>query len=184
MKSKNKRILIAIIAIAIILGSIIIIFIKNIKEDNNELNNLMEKITISNNRLEDNIEAYNQNREKLSSLLDNYYLEMLSNDYDQYINILKEQQNIITSIYANIEELATNCQDKLFSKPEIINICNNYEIYYETVVNIYINDEKQINNMIENYNQDTATPLDKYNSTNLTDYIDYNKDGKYLERED
>lgn len=183
MKLKNKKTIIIIASVVIILSAIILI-VKNIKEENDTLNSIMKKITNNYNELEDNIKNYNKNREELSSSLDNYYTESLSNDYNKYINLLNSQETTITAIQTNIEDLSTNCQDRLYSKKEINNICNSYEEYYETVVNIYINDQNQINEMIKIYNEDSDTPLDEYHSKNFTDYIDYNNDGKYLERED
>ncbi|MBQ8681440.1 MAG: hypothetical protein IJ509_00810 [Bacilli bacterium] len=181
---KKQKILIIIITIIVIIAAIITIVIKNINEENNKLNTIMKEITITYNLLENNINTYNNNRTNLSNLLDTYYTDNLSNDYNQYISILSEQEDTINAIYTNVEDLSKNCKDRLFSKKEINNICTSYEEYYETVVNIYLNDQLQINEMIKIYNASSTSPLEEYHSTTLTDYIDYNHDGNYIERED
>ena len=67
---------------------------------------------------------------------------------------------------------------------EINDICASYSEYYETVVNIYINDCKQFNTMIKAYNNTENTPLEEYQSVEINDYVDYNQDGNYLEKRD
>ena len=182
MKGKNKKVLIITFVVIILIIPIVMI-LKNIKDDNDLLSKIMNEITTSSSVLEDNIKIYNQNRDKLVSSLNGYYSDMLANDYDKYINILKDQENIIKAIYSNVEALADNCGDRLFSKKEVNNICNNFEDYYETVVNVYIDDETKVNELIKSYNKNTNKNLVEYHSDKITDYIDYNKDGEYLGRE-
>lgn len=184
MKKKNNKILWFVIAVVVIITAIMVfIVIKNMNEDADKNNVAMDNISKSYQLLEDNIELYNNNRQTLSSSLDNYYTDNLTKDYQTYITLLSEQADIIKSIHTQINDIEENCQDRIFSKKEINNICSNYQDYYEMVVNIFINDKQEINKIIKTYNMNTNSPLNEYASEDLTDYIDYNKDGQYLGRE-
>lgn len=185
MNKNIKKILfiiIPIIIIAIIIA--IIILINNIKKETNELNDKMNQITNSYQLLETNSNIYNNNRKTLSESLNNSYIENLEKDYDKYINILKEQENTIETIHTSIDDISDNCEDRLFSRKEVNNICSTYKEYYEIVVNVFIKDQAQVNKMINKYNEDATNKLNEYKSNKLIDYIDYNQDGIYLERED
>ena len=50
---------------------------------------------------------------------------------------------------------------------------------YEEMVNVYINDIKSFNKIIDKYNEDTNNNLEKYKSNLYSDYIDFDKDGVY-----
>lgn len=183
MNLKNKKVLAIVAVVIVILLFIVIVVLKNIKDENDKLDKVMKKVEVSAELLEDNIETYNDNRNKLASLLGDYYSDMLVDDYDKYISILSEQEDTVKAIYTNVLELDKNCGDRLFSRKEINNTCNNYKDYYETVVNVYINDEGQVNDLIKSYNEDANNKLEEYHSKELVDYIDYNGDNKYLGRE-
>lgn len=185
MKKKSKKVLFAIITIIVIVAVVIITrLIINIKNENDKLNDMMNKITESYQLLETNIDTYNKNRQTLSEYLDNYYTENLDEDYDNYIKLLSEQEDTIEAMHTSIDEISNNCKDRLFSRKEVNNICSTYQEYYEMVVNIFINDQAQVNKMINKYNENATNPLAEYQPTKITDYIDYNQDGEYLERED
>ena len=80
--------------------------------------------------------------------------------------------------------LKTSTEIGTTKEVEVNNICNDYKEYYETIVNVYFNDINKVNGFIDSYNSEYSKNLERYNSDLVTDYIDYNKDGKYLERVD
>ena len=59
-----------------------------------------------------------------------------------------------------------------------------YQENYETAVNIFLNDQNQVNILIKTYNETSTSPLEEFQSKKITEYIDYNQDGNYLEREE
>ena len=144
----------------------------------------MNEIKEEYKQFENTLSTYNQNRETFSNYLKDYYQDNLKTDYLKYINLLETQENTINNLTKNITKIETNCQNRLFKEKEINDICNKYQEYYETVVNIYINDYNQVNTMIKSYNNEEVEKLNEYQSTDLKEYIDYNKDGKYLEKRD
>lgn len=189
MKNKSKKahdnkiiymIIISLLLIVIALS----IFFQNIKKDTKQNKDTMKKIQTIYQILEENISTYNETRNNLVTNLENYYTENLEQDYVTFINLLTQEEDTISAIKTNIEELEKNCQDQIFSKKEINTICSSYPEYYEKVVNIFINDKNQFNNIIRIYNKTATKPLEEFYPTQNKDYIDYNKDGKFLEREE
>ena len=134
-------------------------------------------------KLEQNINNYNGIRDNIETNLNDYYTEKLTNDYNTYIDLLTKEENTIKQIETNIDNIKNNCQNRIFNEKEVNNICNTYKDYYETVVNIFIKDKNQVNKMITTYNNTTNNTLEEYISNTYNDFIDYNEDRIYLERD-
>lgn len=181
--TKNKIIYFIIIILIFFISSGIMIFIKNIKKDSKENDNIMEEIKTTYQLLENNITTYNEIRTNLATTLDNYYTDNLETDHPNFISLLTKEEDIAITIHQNIEKLAKNCQDRIFTQKEINTICSNYPEYYEQIINVFINDKEQVNAIIKSYNETNNQSLEEYHPKQITDYIDYNNDGKYLERE-
>lgn len=184
-KTKSKKKIIIII-LFIIIGMLISVFIilKNLKEEEQKNEVLMKEIQNEYQQFETTLSTYNQNRETFSNYLSNYYQDNLPTEYSKYIALLKNQENTIKNLEKNINKIETNCKNRIFKQKEINDICSKYSEYYETVVNIYINDCKQFNTMIKAYNDTENPSLEEYHSEEINDYMDYNKDEKYLEKRD
>ena len=81
-----------------------------------------------------------------------------------------------------------NCKDVYFPNADTNTKCQTYAITYEEMVNSVINDIKQVNQNIEDYNkynEENNTgipPIQKYNTTKK--YIDFNNDKEYAGKED
>ena len=179
---KKKNYFVPMIVGVIIVVIMIILFIRNLQKDSKESEIIMEQIKTTYQELEENIQEYNQKRDGILGLLTTYYEEKFKNDYGNIISSLYDQERIVESISKNVVKLDDSCQGKLFKEQEVNNICSNYQEYYEQIVNIYMNDQNQVNKMIETYNETATEHLEKFSSLQVTDYIDYNKDGKYLEK--
>lgn len=172
-----------IIVILLIISGFIITFIKNFQDNKKTTEKTMNEITTDYKKLEQNINEYNGIRESIETNLNDYYTEKLSSDYNTYIDLLKKEENSIKEIETNINSIKNNCQNRIFNEKEVNNICNTYKEYYETVVNIFIKDINQINKMITTYNTTTNNTLEEYTSNTYKEFIDYNEDGIYLERD-
>ena len=182
MRLKNIKLL--LVSFFIVLGVILFILIfKNVNDEKKELDIVMEKVITNFDLLNKNINVYNKNRDKLVSSFDSYYLDMLVDDYDSYVNVFMEQEEVVNKIYDNVKKISIYCNGQVFSDSKVNNICNNYENYYEMVVNVYVSDLEKLNELIERYNQNNNGSLSLYESSKMIDYIDYNKDGEYLGRE-
>lgn len=187
MKSKkihNNKIIYIIIIVLLLILIAVTILLQKLKKDSDKNNNTMQEIKATYQQLEMNISTYNEIRNNLVTNLENYYTENLTTDYSKFIDYLTQEETTILNIKTNIDNIEQNCQDRIFTQKEVNTICNTYKEYYEKVVNIFINDQKQINNIINTYNETEEQSLEVFQPTQIKDYIDYNKDGKYLERED
>ena len=177
----KKKIIIIVILLAI--SGLAITFIKNFQDNKQVTEKTKIKITSEYKKLEQNINNYNGIRDNIETNLNDYYTEKLTNDYNTYIDLLTKEENTIKQIETNIDNIKNDCQNRIFNEKEVNNICNTYKDYYETVVNIFIKDKNQVNKMITTYNNTTNNKLEEYISNTYNDFIDYNEDRIYLERD-
>lgn len=177
----KKKIIIIVILLAI--SGLAITFIKNFQDNKQVTEKTKIKITSEYKKLEQNINNYNGIRDNIETNLNDYYTEKLTNDYNTYIDLLTKEENTIKQIETNIDNIKNDCQNRIFNEKEVNNICNTYKDYYETVVNIFIKDKNQVNKMITTYNNTTNNTLKEYTSNTYNDFIDYNEDRIYLERD-
>lgn len=178
----NKKIIIVIVVLICLFGTFFVLF--------NSLNNskldekVMTDIRNSYDNIEKDISSYNSVRSDLVKIINNYYSSNLENDYDSFINNLKKEELLLNNIYKEVKILDDLCLDRLFKDSSINKICSDYKVYYETVVNVYMNDINRVNGFINSYNSNYNKNIVLYKSSLVSDYIDYNNDGNYLERED
>ncbi len=157
------------------------IFINNIAKDNKETKERILTIEKTYQELKQNTEDYNNIRTKLSE--DNiYYQNNFLDSYNKIITELNEYDEIINKINNNINIINTNCKGRLYNDKETNNICSKYKKTYEQMINIYLNDIESTNNIIESYNKENDNKLETFKSKYIFDYIDYDKDGIYLEK--
>ena len=118
--------------------------------------------------------------------------------YDKFYKTEKEEKTITTidnvdidlnSFYLvgdTLEKFDKAFNDKnstyfgyIYKDRDANHICKDYRKMYEEMVNVYINDIKSFNKIIDKYNEDTNNNLEKYKSNLYSDYIDFDKDGVY-----
>lgn len=177
------------------LGTILLVtglitnFTTGIKLDKEEVSKRM--VTV-----EDTYGSYKQEIINLNTTRDAIYDEVFSNLYFETLNLtindcfnrLQEYEQQLDNIKTLVDTLQTNCENVYFPEKEVNTMCQTFQSSYEETVNYFVNDIKQINNYIEeynNYNQENQTgvpPLQQYNTTK--DYIDFNHDKEYIGKED
>ena len=177
--SKKKIIIISLIVISI-LGIGLVIFNSVRVSKNNEI--VMNDIREGYNKLEKDIKSYNDVRSNLVNTVNSYYSSEMNEYYDKFVNILNSEKKLLGDIEKKVNKLDKLCLDRLFKKSEVNNMCGKYKVYYETLNNIYINDINDVNNIIVNYNNEYNGELVEFSSDR--EYVDYNEDGIFLERED
>lgn len=174
---RTKYLIIILIITLVISG--IVIFIIDFKHDADKTAKTMQIIKKASVKLDNNITEYNINRNNLADKTSTYYKDNFVNDYKNIIEILDNQEQTITKTTKNIKILDKNCQTNIFNDSSINNICNTYKLTYEQIINVYVNDIKNFNNLVDTYNNETKLNLKKYTTSSINKYIDYNKDGKY-----
>ena len=182
MKSNSIKILIGII-IAIFVAVFIYIFIQNINKESELNSKRMIAIQQINNSLSKNITDYNGARSTLSFRVKETYTDNLNEKYQLIINQLDKEENYLKNAKSNVVNLDEKCNGKMYSNAGINEICMGYKIYYEEIVNVFINDINQVNSIIDKYNEKNTNTLNKYTSQEFNNYIDYNKDGNYSGKE-
>lgn len=182
-KTTNHKIIIISLVFLLLIIIMITIFVKSLKEDTKQNEKVITQLKKDYQTLESQINDYNNGRTSLAEYLENSYTEELPNYYEDIIQLLQKIETNLKTDEKTIQKIEKNCQGKVFVDTKVNSICNSYQEYYEQLVNIYINDTKKVNELITSYNQESTSPLAEYSST-PKDYIDYNKDGIYSERDE
>lgn len=176
-KKKNTFILLLVI----VLGLVIIFLVYNILNSQKLKKENINYIKTAYNDLTDNINTYNSIRTKYNEKLSSFVLATYENEHNDYINLLTEYNKTIENIDNSITKIKSKC-NIIYNDININKICSNYETMYEKLVNIYVTDINMYNENIKKYNEYKNENLKVFEKIH-TDYIDYNKDGKYEGRD-
>jgi len=182
---KKKKTIIISISIIIIVAIILLImmFINNLNEDKKIVEKNINIINDSYEKLKEEVANYNDLREDMSLFINNFYYDTIEEKYSDNLVILNSYDEVVNKITNEIKILDSKC-DNVYSDEAINNICNNYKNDYETIVNIFINDINNYNNKLESYNKDNSKNLELFKSNYINDYIDYNNDNIYSEKDE
>lgn len=178
---KMKRfVLILGIVIIVLVG--VVVLVNSFRGNDDDV--VMSDIRDNYEDIEEDISSYNEARNRLISVTDNYYSSNLEKDYDKFVDCLGDEEELLDSIYEEVLDLDKLCLDRLFRDKDVNKICSDYKVYYETVFNVFVNDVNKFNVFVDDYNGQYGKSLVKYSSSLGGEYIDYNGDGIYLESED
>lgn len=180
---KNRKILIAIgITIAmLIVISLITVFIIKLNEDKKKTEENMILINDSYNSLKNDVENYNSIRESVSKFINDFYYDTIDTKYVDNLKILNNYDSVIGKITGYVKILDDKC-NFIYMDKDVSNICSNYKIDYETIVNVFMNDINNYNNKLNSYNEEQNKSLELFKSRHIDDYIDYNNDNKYEQK--
>ena len=155
-------------------------FITNIKEDQQQLNNNISKINKDYAEFKKDIEEVNKTRDELhKNILDTVYYESFESSENEYKKALY-----------NYENLKGYCEIGIYySSSDANSKCNAFNLGYEQLINTFVDDINMYNNNVKKYNSwldeqqnTTSKKLEGYKTKKT--YIDYNKDGEYSGKED
>lgn len=180
MKKKVPVIMIVIGFLFIVLG-VVFIFYSEFSSAKLEKLKIEENIVKEYNDFKKNVEEFNEVRTSYyTDVVDNLFLETVSDEYKNWILSLDTYTNSIDKVEKSSSYLKENCVDMKFSKQDISNKCDSFIIAYETVMNYYTKDINEFNTVIESYlNQDNVKEdIIKYNLK--YNYTDINSDGKFI----
>lgn len=183
---KRIKIVVIIAVILIILVSLILgvnKLIKDYKEDVKKTKKILSEITEDYADFEKKINPYNKDLTKLINMLnENSYYEKIKKNQKaviEQIEIVSKEVEEISS-YENLKEHCT----KTYADGKASRACKSFSKTYEKSVNVYIDIITAYNNIIDKANNisDGKQKLEKYDNK-IKNYIDYDKDGKYLGKE-
>lgn len=180
----KKRVLYIILGIVLIVVlCFIVLFIRNILEDNRKTNEKMEKIQIIKTNFDEKINDYNKNRSSIRSIVDDIVVDKFEGAYDTVNLLLKKEESTVLEVKDYVSQLDKYCNGKVYPDSYVNSFCLEYKINYEEMVNVFLEDVKNVNGIIEKYNSSYDKELKIY-SGKIEKYIDYNKDGSYSGKEE
>ena len=183
------KILIAILVILIIAAGVILAC-KIMKDKNKETTAVTEENKVLTAAVEEKkVQKFNTTRDDLyNNVFSQLYFETLNQTITNCLQELQNYETQLDKVENSAKKLQKNCENIYFPSADVNTKCKTYATSYEEIVNYFINDIKQVNDNIEeynNYNQENKTgiaPIQKYNTTK--DYIDFNQDKEYAGKED
>ncbi len=186
----KKKILIGILIIVVLaaIGGVTMVII-NKNEKDKKYEALKQEIIENYDTFKKNVETFLENRtavyEQINSV--SYFTE-LSSKYNDIIDAYKEYEESLKVIEDNSTTLKEDCLNHTFKSTDtdVNNKVEAFIINYEQAFNYFINDVKNINDEIDQYNdwvknvQVTTKykTIAKYEST-YTEYVDLNDDGVF-----
>ena len=97
--------------------------------------------------------------------------------HDEYLNVLDRYDKIIAKVEEDISKIDDKCVIK-YNDSNTDRICNNYKELYEKLVNLYVMDLNNYNEIVDGYNEYKNNNVSKYEDK-FKEYIDFNNDKKY-----
>lgn len=186
----KKKILIGILIIVVLaaIGGVTMLII-NKNEENKKYEALKQEVIENYDVFKKNVETFLENRtavyEQINSV--SYFTE-LSSKYNSIIDAYKKYEASLKVIEDTSTTLKEDCLNHTFksSDTDVNNKVEAFIINYEQAFNYFINDVKNINNEIDQYNEWVKNvqvtteykAIAKYESA-YTEYVDLNGDGVF-----
>lgn len=182
MKKSIKIIIICLIILALVIG--IVLGIKYIGESANKINEEYEKdkekLQTNYDDFSNYITEYNAVREDLSILLeDSMYYEDFPKSSESLHSFYVSYDELINKIMKSVSGMDTACKRE-YMEEEYNLMCDSYQLTYEKMINVFLDDIVAYNNLIKSYNEWAGEEkYQLFTSQYVTDYIDYNNDNIY-----
>lgn len=197
MKQQYVRLFSFIIGCTFIVSGVIFMYTKSIKAEKKEKIETETKIA---DEIGDVYKTFYKKEKTLSKYREKL-IDDMSTYFTYYIDMPKGYKSMIDKV-AQYEEyvkesedmtsyLKENCNKK-YSVAKANEKCSAFYINLEKTINVFVEDLSLFNSKIDEYNEWIKTEnksvisnvkyksLDKYESEKYTDYVDLNKDGIYL----
>jgi len=178
---KNKKIILIIFAIVvfIILG----IFIFNIISDKIKTNKKMENINNAYIKIGELVESYKSFKDYMYKSLNDLYEETIDFVHSENLSLLGTYEDKVFLIEEQVNILNDECIT-IYNDKKVNDICNSYKTDFEKIVNLLVSDILEYNKTIKKYNEELSKDLPIYNFNFYSDYIDYDNDGIFLQKEE
>ena len=183
--------MLVLLGIVSIVVGLIIMFISNIKKDQEEMNQRMTKISSKYETFKTEVEKINTERDSMhKDFLDTIYYETFEENETNYKKRLYEYEKNVTNLSKANTTLKEYCKNGIYySSSDINSKCNAFNLAYEQLINTFVDDINKYNGNISQYNSwlkeqniTTKKELETYETKKT--YIDYNKDGQYSGKEE
>ncbi len=191
MSNKKSTLILILLGILSIVLGFIILFISNIKKDQQEMNRRMTKIGSKYDTFKNKVEEINVVRDNLhKEFLDTIYYETFSENELKYRKSLYNYEKQVTDLSKKNSTLKEYCKSGIYySSSDVNNKCNAFNLAYEQLINTFVDDVNKYNGNIAQYNKwlkeqnkNESEKIENYETKKT--YIDYNKDGQYSGKEE
>ncbi len=191
MSNKKSTLILILLGILSIVLGFIILFISNIKKDQQEMNRRMTKIGSKYDTFKNKVEEINVVRDNLhKEFLDTIYYETFSENELKYRKSLYNYEKQVTDLSKKNSTLKEYCKSGIYySSSDVNNKCNAFNLAYEQLINTFVDDVNKYNANIAQYNKwlkeqnkNESEKIENYETKKT--YIDYNKDGQYSGKEE
>ena len=172
------------IFVGIIVIIFLVLFFKGIMDDTKVTNHQMLEVKRLNSNFDSYIDEYNATRNALIFLLGETYTDHLDLKYDNIVMLLDKEQDYVKDVSDVISQLDGYCRGKVYSDQSVNQICVNYPVNYEELVNVFLGDIEHVNTMVSNYLEKHSGNISFYQTDLFKDYIDYDGDGVYSGKEE
>ncbi len=191
MSDKKKITILILLGIISIVVGLIILFISNLKKDQQNMNDRISIIIKEYNSFSQDLNKVNKTRDTLhKDFLDKIYYDTFEKNDTSYKNRLLEYEEDVTDISKNNKKLKEYCNSNIYySSSDANSKCSAFNLAYEQMVNSFVDDINKYNSNISAYNSwlneqgnTSSLKLEKYKTKKT--YIDFNKDGNYSGKEE
>lgn len=191
MSNKKSTLILILLGILSIVLGFILMFISNIKKDQQEMNRRMTRIGSKYDSFKNKVEEINAVRDTLhKEFLDTIYYETFSENELKYRKSLYNYEKQVTDLSKSNSTLKEYCKSGIYySSSDINNKCNAFNLAYEQLINTFVDDVNKYNGNIAQYNKwlkeqnkNESEKIENYETKKT--YIDYNKDGQYSGKEE
>ena len=176
------------------LGLILIIagsfssFLNGLKSDREMVMRRMDDVSGAYEAFNTNVSFFGDYREDFhDSILENLYYETMYNSDTLVKNEFVKYEKMVDEITENVKELEPLCRDVYYPNGSINSMCMNYPSIYEQVMNYFLIDVEEYNEIVKQYNayQNSINSnyyVKEYSTTK--NYIDYNGDQVFEGKEE
>lgn len=182
MKKYGKYIF--IVGIILVLLGVAIFIISDQNEKNMRDKENSEKIVAGFNQFSAAATVFSDKREEV---YDTMFQDVILEDYaaqkESYDTLFDEYSKSLQDMDEAGKDLKELCPNHTYKDDDIVSKCSSYMTAYETSVNYFVKDMNLYNDQIKLYNETATEPIELYQNTQYSDYIDFNGDGTYLGRD-
>jgi len=162
-------------------------FIINLQNDHQKVVRRMDDVSGVFEGFSTKITIFEDFRDELyTEVLGNVYYDTMYVTDEMVKSKLSEYEDIVDDIGNDVKRLDGWCGNVYYPQATVNNMCINYKVIYEQVVNYYVTDINTYNENVQKYNE-----YQKAISSNLLvepfqtkyDFIDYNADNEFSGKE-
>lgn len=185
----NKKRLIIIIILTIIISIVLYIltgvyeksYDKRIKKEKEEIYNIQKQYDDFQKNMENTVDKRDSIYKDLKDFYS--YYDAIESDYSSAVKLFKEYEELLKKTEESGKYLKEKCGSYDYMSSDVTTKCYAFSRNYEQAINSFIDDVYVFNLKIKDYNtwikNTSKKQLEEY-QTEYKDYIDYDKDGKYL----